>query len=284
MGFFNRGMYFQYILANEKKLISQGKTEEAFQMNNQALSELTGVIILVYHEIGYQKNPYVSSPDKFKRQIEIILQEKIPFITYNDLKKGHAAYDKMSVLLTFDDARKGVDTYASDILKYYDIPSMMFIAPAFQNNKQAVSNKNDLFSDFMTWDDIQKFCANNKVEIGAHTYTHPSMDKLERNKIIEEIDTCNEDIKKYLDVNCEDFAYPYGKYNKEAVEEVSKAYKTVSTINTGLNNKDTPLLHLKRTVVLNLFSDDNFKEVINPKSLRNKFIEMQNIIQGKKVG
>lgn len=270
MGFFNKGMYYSQLLNYIKHQIKMGNIAEAKKLTDKILSELVGVIILSYHEIGYNHNQYSVSPETFEKQMKIIKEFGLEVISYEDIRNEDVDYSKMSVLISFDDARKGVKKYAANILEKYQYPYTLFLTPGYQNENEKI-DENERFSEFMTWEEIEKLSSLAEVSIGAHTYSHKALDGLERNNIVEEIERCNREIEMRLGIQVEDFAYPYGRYSDIANEEVNKVYKTASTINVGINNKQTSLHKLRRTVILNMFSKENFMSIINPCEIRAKF-------------
>lgn len=275
MGFFNKGMYYNQMFFSARQYIKLGQKEEANKLINKVLSELTGVIILAYHEIGYYDNQYSITPEAFQKQLQLIKDLGIEVITYEKIRTNDVDYGKMNAIISFDDGRMGVKKYADDILRQYGYPYMLFLTPGYQNEPDNILEK-ECFSEFMTWSDIEYLLSKERASLGAHTYSHKNLFMLEKEKIIDELEKCNREIEAHFSIVVKDFAYPYGKYGDIAEKEVREIYKTASTTNVGINNSDTSVLKLRRTVVLKMFNEKNFKKIIYPEEVREKFEYLRN--------
>jgi peptidoglycan/xylan/chitin deacetylase (PgdA/CDA1 family) len=56
------------------------------------------------------------------------------------------------------------------------------------------------------------------MEIGAHTATHPRLDRADRAQAMAELGASKQAIEGWLGKPCEVFAYPYGLHSPAAVE------------------------------------------------------------------
>lgn len=273
MGFFNRGMYFNFLYQKAKKM-SETDRYEAVKVIDAVINETYGIPIIVYHEVSDKENQYCISEQRFRWQMSYLHDNNYHMVTYKDLREGRAEYKEKNIIITFDDAREGVYKNAGDILKEWDIPIMLFVAPTYQN-EFARYNLEDDISKFMSWKQINSFIKSNRVEIGAHSYSHFDMSQLSDNEIIVELEKCNEEIGNRLGITCHDFAFPYGRYRKESLSIYEKYYCTVSTLGSGLNFDGMPLLSLRRTAVLGMFSEKDFINLLDYSSTRNKFLELR---------
>ncbi|MDR2073799.1 MAG: polysaccharide deacetylase family protein [Oscillospiraceae bacterium] len=59
-------------------------------------------------------------------------------------------------------------------------------------------------------------------DIGNHSDTHPHMTKIDDEKMVKQIEDCNEKIQKITGIRPTLFRAPYGDYNNKLVETVSK--------------------------------------------------------------
>ncbi len=280
-GFFNRGLYYNQIKARIKRMISIGDTIGAEALCLQTLRELVGVVILTYHEIGHNENQSVTKPSVFEKQMQFIKEYRYPVLTYEDLVNGYD-YNKMAIIITFDDARAGVKDYADSILREYNFPYTIFITPGYINNAGSFDPK-EAFSNFLTWDEIGYLYEKGGVTLGSHSYTHRLMTELESEKDMRfEICDSKKEIEKHFGIKVTDFAYPYGRFT-ENIEKmvVEEGYKTISTILPGINTASTSAFRLRRSVVLSMFSEKDFIKIINPEQIRNEFIEILQELRDK---
>ena len=74
-----------------------------------------------------------------------------------------------------------------------------------------------VFYKGMSSDQLRDASKNSLVNIGGHTHTHPSLNKLDYKNQFVEIKKNKDFLEKILNKNISDFAYPSGLYNKETV-------------------------------------------------------------------
>lgn len=115
-------------------------------------------------------------------------------------------------LITFDDGYKTVFTKAYPYMKSKGITGLCFVVANWIGNK-----------DRMTVEELRELVANG-WEIGSHTLTHASLPHVD--PAFAEIEIVES--KKRLEAlgfKIKAFAYPYGRFNKEIVDIVSKNYE-----------------------------------------------------------
>ena len=117
----------------------------------------------MYHRFNENKYPSTNIQlDVFKKQLEIIKNEKIKFISPKDFeaslseKKG-----ERKILLTIDDGLLSFYENAWPILKENKIPFILFV------NTREVGSFN-----YMDWNQIIELHKEENVEIGNHSHSH----------------------------------------------------------------------------------------------------------------
>jgi peptidoglycan/xylan/chitin deacetylase (PgdA/CDA1 family) len=118
----------------------------------------------------------------------------------------------------------------------------------------------------LSWDEVREM-ANNGVEIGAHTKTHPILSRIsDADTIRREIEGCKLRIEKELDQPVLHFCYPNGKVadlNKATVDAVKRfGYRTAVTSERGLNFSGADLFLLRRLGVEPDGATHYFQELI----------------------
>ena len=99
-------------------------------LNAQAYQNEKGIIGLMYHR--FEENKYPSTNVRLKEfnlQLEIINQNKIEFISIDELRKiliENKSYDSKKVLITVDDAYRSFYDNGWKILKEKKIPFVLF--------------------------------------------------------------------------------------------------------------------------------------------------------------
>ena len=108
-----------------------------------------------YHSVGYDKNlPHirnlysVRSPELFEKELIELLDLFEP-ISIKELMRPNYSSQKPRMLLSFDDGFRGVKEYAHPILKKHKVPYVLFLNPAFIDNKELMyRNKASLLIEF----------------------------------------------------------------------------------------------------------------------------------------
>ena len=92
------------------------------------------------------------------------------------------------------------------------------------------------YAEAMTWADVRELAAK-EIEIGSHTVTHPNLELLTRDEVIQELGDSKRRIELKLGLPCRSFCYPYGKHSPDVTDLVRAAgYKcATSTIAPGRN-------------------------------------------------
>ena len=95
------------------------------------------------------------------------------------------------------------------------------------------------------------------VDIESHTVNHNNLKMLSKDKQLKTLIQSKKDLKKVLNKEINFFAYPYGRYNKNAIEAVKEAgYTMAFTTDDSWASKNDGILSLHR-VDINLFRDMN---------------------------
>ena len=208
--------------------------------------------ILMYHSIEKMPKQTVMrslhvSPKKFGFQMWILnmlgykglsMRELTPFL---EGKKGKV------VGITFDDGYQNNLSNAAPILKKYDFTATCYLV------SQRIGNTNswDLDKDItqrplMNHAEIEKWL-NLGLDIGAHTQTHPLLEKLSYEKSEEEIVNCKSDLEQMFKVHIKDFCYPFGRFDDKHIKILKKAgFITATSMNRGRASTDSNKLILPR--------------------------------------
>lgn len=245
--------YFEKILnilmQNEQKLI--GEIFYEFLLNIlskiRVLFQIKSIkqpLILCYHSISNDGWRYSTSASDFESQLHYLSKTK-KIVSLEKVLKSNI---DGQIALTFDDGYKDFLTNALPILKKYNIKGTLFVlgTPDNANRKALDNNKN-----FLSIADI-KIIKNLGWEIGFHTNTHTSLNKLTGKELEKEIIEGKKNLEKQLGFNLRYFAYPMGEYSNEVVQTVKKAgFDAAFSTNGGaVSIKNTSDMHIIDRVCL----------------------------------
>lgn len=200
--------------------------------------------VLMYHHIGSLpensdaiRQGLTVSKENFESQIQFLTDNGFKISTLSELYEMLAKNQDVSnvVVLTFDD---GYDDNFSDawaVMKKHNVKGTFFIitdkieTDGYMNKSQIVELKN----------------AGN--EIGSHTATHPSLDKLVSAKINYELRESKTKLEDLTQGPIYSFCYPAGKYSEIALKELPNlGYKIAVTTQAGKSFSTEKIFELPR--------------------------------------
>jgi len=221
---------------------------------------MTLVPILMYHEIANKDNLWCVKPEEFKKQMAFLKENCFIAITPDDLYehiKNNKEIPPKSVILTFDDGRRGVYDCAFPLLEELGFKAVLYIVADWADGGKV--HDEERYSEFLSWDQIKELA--NYFEIGCHGKSHRNLARLEEDELKKEIFDSKKEIEDRLVKKVCHFSYPYGFFNEKIKKIVLEAgYKTAVTANKGMN---TELLELSRQWVLNNTSIEDFKKLVS---------------------
>ena len=160
----------------------------------------------MYHRFGESKYPSTNiSINDFKKQIELIKNEKMTFINSIDFeKKLLENKNERKMLLTIDDGFTSFYQNAWPFLKKENIPFILFV-----NTREVGS------SGYMNWDQIREVSKSNLAHIGNHSHPHEYMVDWKIDEIKKDITKSIDIFEKELGYKSIFFSYPFGEYSLE---------------------------------------------------------------------
>lgn len=102
------------------------------------------------------------------------------------------------------------------------------------------------------------------IEFGAHSITHPQLDRLTPDELEHEILFSKANIEEQVGHATELFAYPYGRYNEAIKAIVRLAYAGVCTTQLGMVGIGSDPLALERIEALCVARPLIFRQLGNP--------------------
>lgn len=212
--------------------------------------------VLMYHRIGPglagTRPSLTVSPGRFERQMRWLKNNGYKTISVSQWIawcRDGSELPKNPVILTFDDGYAETADYALPVLKRNGMTGTVFVVTGEVggvNRWDVVEGSSAL--RLMDADQIRKW-ANEGIEFGAHSRTHPYLTALEPTQLSEEIVGSREDLARLTGRSVVSFAYPYGCVNDAVRECAGGAYEAVFTIEEGLNDLSSAPAMLRRTMI-----------------------------------
>ncbi len=221
----------------------------------------SGIPILTYHSIDNSDSIISTSPAKFRDQMQYLAESSFNVISLKDVTmciRENRPFPSKAVAITFDDGLKNVHDVAYPVLKEFGFKATVFLVPGYcgRNNQFNGQSEGIPILDLLGWDEIMEM-ANNGVDLGAHTMSHPNLSELPIDQAYEEIVSSKSMIKKQLSKDVLFFAYPYGKLTKEVRRIVQDHFYGAFTTELGFSTLSSDIYSLAR-IDMYYFSKNNF--------------------------
>ena len=232
-----------------------------------------GIVTLMYHRFEENKYPTTNiRVHDFKKQIELIKNSQNEFINFDQLKNiliDKQAYTGKKILITIDDAFQSFYQNAWPILKKENVPFILFV-----NTREI----NDNHTNYMSWDQIREINQSEISTIGAHSFSHEYLVKLNQKDIAQDIEQSHQDYLRELGFIPEVFSYPFGEYSTEIKKLIKNSkYKLAFGQHSGVVHQEEDLFELPRFPINEAYGKiDRFKFITNTVPLPHKFYKPKN--------
>ena len=233
---------------------SSSQTNEAGKLLNANHASF-----IMYHRFGDSRYPSTNiKKEQFIKHINELLKPKYNVIS---IEKALRAINNVelikdkSVVITIDDAYSSVYKYAWPIFKQHNLPFTLFVSTDVIDNKTP---------GYMNWEQIRNL-RDHGVTIGSQTKSHPHMFKLTKEKITKELSISNKRFIDEIGSAPKYFAYPYGEYNLEVVEQVKQhGFIAAFGQHSGIAHKSLGMYELPRFAMNEKYGDmDRFLLAVN---------------------
>ena len=212
--------------------------------------------VLMYHHVGPARPGTVSnmtvSPTQFEVQLRWLKKRGYVGIKPSDWLawlKGGKSLPKKPVLITFDDAYGDTAEYALPLLRQYGFESAVFVVTGRIGGTNTWDEEQGFGTlKLMSAEKIQ-YWAQNGVEFGGHSLTHPDLTKLSHDERRREITECKKELSSLIGSDVISFAYPFGENDDDVRSAVREHYDLGFSIEEGINYLQTDPYRLRRTYI-----------------------------------
>ena len=222
------------------------------------------VPILMYHHVAAAgpdadaiRRDLSVSPANFEAQLRYLIARGYQPTTLKalmmHLQVGEPLPSK-PVILTFDDGFKDQYTNAYPVLKRYGFVGSFFIITRFADEGR---------EEHMSWTEVESLHANG-MEIGSHSYTHPSLRGKSFDYIVWQVLGSKEAIEARTHEPVRFFSYPSGQYDQGVVDVLRSAgYWGAVTVEAGSLQSSQRPFEFKRIRVRGAYDLKDFDHWFN---------------------
>ena len=180
--------------------------------------------VIYYHDIvSNAGNSFQQTNiDTFMKQMNYLVEHGYETVRFDDLKSEYnEIYNPKRIIIAFDDGWK------SNYEKIYDYMK----SKGLKYNIYLTVKEIGINPDYLTWEQVRLMHDEGCVGFGAHTYTHPHIDRIDNIDPKIEFEKANSIFKRKLGYEPMDFCYPYGTYTEDTNDWITTHlnYKRIYT-------------------------------------------------------
>ncbi|MGH3437037.1 MAG: polysaccharide deacetylase family protein [Sciscionella sp.] len=167
------------------------------------------------------------------------------------LRRGMLPPEKPTIALTFDDAYSDFHAVALPMLMRYELTATLYVPTGYVGGHSGwMKAAGETQRAILSWSQIEEVAAAG-IEIGAHSHTHPELDRLPDRALADEVARPKAVLEDHLGRAVRSFAYPYGDYDRRVRNAVATAgYCGAVTMNSWTASAADHPLELPRITVL----------------------------------
>jgi peptidoglycan/xylan/chitin deacetylase (PgdA/CDA1 family) len=221
---------------------------------------MAGVPILMYHALSAARTQefhrWTLSGARLRDHLAYLSSAGYRTVTVSELTgRLHDAAPARVIALTFDDAYADFHEVALPLLARYGMTGTLFVPTGYVGGHSGwMRGDSEGDRQILSWTALAEI-AGQGIEIGAHSHTHPALDRLSPEAMAGETSMPKAQLEDSLGVPVSAFAYPYGRYDRRVRDAVAAAgYRAACTMNSWAASPASHALELPRIAVFHYMS------------------------------
>ena len=219
------------------------------------------VPILMYHDVSRMGGGINLSTRVFSAQMDYLQKNGYTSVSLDQIAaalRGQATLPPKPIALTFDDGWGHVYTDAMPVLQSHGFQATFFVLAGYSNWHSPT---------YLSWEQIKSLCAAG-MWIGVHSFTHPSLVRLNAIGLRREIVDAKTEIEKNTGRPVTVFAYPYGALSPRVMQAVQDAgYVAAVAIGPRIQQHSDQIYRLNRITMSNGMTTARFEACVTGKAL-----------------
>lgn len=244
------------------------------------------VPVLMYHEIapaGESASRLAVSPDDFARQLGWLHAAGFETLTAGQLAgilAGHPGrVPPRPVVLTFDDGFEDFHRRVMPLLHRYGFTATVFVTTGWVADAglQAAGRRP---GRMLSWSQVIE-AARAGLEVGAHSWQHPQLDRLPAGRLREELYAGKAQLEDRLGAPVTGLAYPFG-YSSARVRQVAReaGHGYACAVGNTLPGPGADLMALPRLTVRRSTSLPAFRQISQGRGVRRHYLGDRALTRG----
>lgn len=195
--------------------------------------------VLCYHKVERRRELGVTrlSPRRFAAQVHALAHAGWRAVSLSEFcatLAGHRVAGERELLITFDDAYRGLRDHAFPVLRDAGFGAVCFVITDYAGrlNRWDVAYGGRRFAH-LTWRDIDRWQARG-IDFGSHTATHPRLRWVDDRRLDAELAASRRALEAALGISGTAVAYPFGSVS---AREVAAARRAGYSIGFGIGGR-----------------------------------------------
>jgi peptidoglycan/xylan/chitin deacetylase (PgdA/CDA1 family) len=205
-------------------------TSRATSNTRQGGGMLDSLPILMYHSISPTAAPgfsrFAMHPADFASHMAFLAGAGYRTLTVAEAMSARDRRQPLperSVVLTFDDGFADFHTTALPILSQHRLRATLYVTTGYVGGTgRWLADCDEQDRQMIGWSQLREVAAEG-VEIGAHSHTHPQLDRLDTTRLAAEIRRPKVLLEDRLGLPVNSFAYPFGYWDRTTRRAVEAA-------------------------------------------------------------
>jgi peptidoglycan/xylan/chitin deacetylase (PgdA/CDA1 family) len=178
--------------------------------------------ILTYHSIDTSGSPISLDPARFVEHVAFLASGRVDVVSLADLMSAPSQRD--AIAITFDDGLTSFATEAWPRLRDHSLPVTLFaVTRAGTHNDWNTPDHGVPSLSLLSLDDLAQLAAEGTT-LGAHSQTHPRLERLDAERQREEIVGAADDLEARTGTRPTSFCYPFGTFDHSSTAIVAETY------------------------------------------------------------
>jgi len=184
--------------------------------------------VLCYHKIERRRELGVTrlSPKRFAAQIEALARagwRGLSLAEFAATVRGERVASDRELLITFDDAYRGLRDHAFPVLRDAGFGGVCFLITDYAGrlNRWDVAYGGRRFAH-LAWRDIERW-STRSIAFESHTATHPRLSWVDDGRLADELSRSRQAIASALGVPPSAIAYPFGAVSSRVMTATARA-------------------------------------------------------------
>jgi peptidoglycan/xylan/chitin deacetylase (PgdA/CDA1 family) len=222
---------------------------------SRRLATRNGLTIIGWHRVDGNSRGLSTGVDAFRRHLDVLEAWGATVLPLDQAVRDLAAgaLPDRAVSLTFDDGYASVVETAWPLLRERSLPATLFAVTGYLTADLRFAwdrdePEHDRFR--LATSDQLVAAADEGLDIGSHTVTHPWLPRLEQPRLETELAESRQTLGDLLGREITSVAYPTGGWDPRVRAAAERAgYGIGVTVDRGLNSARVPQLSLRRAFV-----------------------------------